>query len=175
MSSKNLSQIKSRLRRYLEDKEILDIILFGSAYKGKAAPTDIDVAVITEKKIDISIPDFHISVLSPKDFIVNPSSLVNTLLREGYSLKNNKPFAALYSFSSRALFVYALKSLNASEKVKLVNILRGKRGMKGLVEDNSGVWLANQVFLVPVEKEYTFEKVFLNFKIKFKKQFILIH
>jgi len=68
-----------------------------------------------------------------------------------------------------------LKNLNSSEKVKIVNVLRGKNKEKGLVETEGGTWLANRVFIIPIQKEYIFEKLFINFKIKFKKYFVLMH
>ena len=174
MNSKNLFQIENKLKKYLKDKEILDIILFGSAVKGKATPQDIDIAVITNKP-KIEIPDFHVSVLKPKDFFVNPSSITHTLLREGYSLKNKCSFSQIYKFSNKVLFKYGLTSLKPSIKVKIVNILRGKNKEKGLVKENNGEWLANQVFILPVKNENIFEKLFLNFKIKFKKIYVLMH
>jgi len=175
MSLKNLSQIKSKLKKYLSNRDILDIIIFGSAVKGKILPRDIDIAVITKKEIKVNIPGFHVSVIKPEDFFVKVPSIVHTLLREGYSLKNEKSFSEVYNFSSRVLFKYDLVSLNASTRVKIVNILRGKNKEKGLVKENSGEWLANQVFIVPAWNEYIFEKLFLNFKIKFNKFHILIH
>lgn len=175
MDLKILSLAKNRLEKYLKEKDILDIIVFGSSVKGKASPEDIDIAVISDKEISLSIQDFHVSILKPRDFFVNPPAIINTLLREGYSLKNNKPFSEIYKFSSKCLFSYSLSGANPSLKVKIVNILRGKNGSSGLVNENGGEWLANQVFLVQVGKENIFEKIFLNFKIKFKKSYILIH
>lgn len=167
--------IKNKLKKYLKDKEILDIIVFGSFIKGKADAKDIDIAIITEKNLSLNLNGFHVSIIKPKEFFVNPPSLINTLLREGFSLKNNKSFSQLYEFSNKVLFTYRLENLNASEKVKVVSILRGKNGKKGLVEQENGNWLANQVFFMPVEKEHIFSQFFFNFKVKFTKSYILMH
>lgn len=174
MNSKILSLIKSRLKKQLRDKEIIDVILFGSAVKGKALPSDVDIAVVTKKDFKLDLQGFHISVLKPEDFFSAPS-LINTLLREGYSLKKDLSFSQIYKFSSRALFRYELVGLKPSIKVKIVNVLRGINEEKGLVKENGGEWLARQVFFVPVEREQVIEKFFLNFKVKFSKFFILIH
>jgi len=174
MNSKRLSLIKNKLKKYLKDKEILDIIVFGSAVKGKVAPQDIDIAVITDKQ-KIEISGFHVSILKPGEFFINPPSIIHTLLREGYSLKNKCSFSQIYKFSNKILFKYELTNLKPSLKVKIVNILRGKNKEKGLVKENNGEWLANQVFIVQVENENIFEKLFLNFQIKFKKFYILMH
>ncbi len=175
MNLKIMSLVRNKLKNYLKDREILDIIIFGSVVKGKALPGDVDIAIITEKEIKLDIPGFHVSLLKPEDFFINPPSVINTLLREGYSLKNKKFFSELYKFSTKVLFFYKLVGLKPSLKVKIVNILRGKNKEKGLVEENGGKWLVNQVFIVSVEKEQIFEKFFLNFNIKYNKFFILIH
>ncbi len=169
-----ITPLKNKLKKYLKDKDIIDIILFGSFVKGKQSPRDIDIAIITKKDVQINISGFHVSVLKPEDFFKS-LSLINTLFREGYSLKNNKPFSELYKFSSRVLFVYELSGLKPSKKVGIVSLLHGKNDGLGMVEENSGEWLANQVFIVPVNKDYIFEKFFLNMKVKFKKSFLLIH
>lgn len=175
MNSKILS-IRNKLKDLLKNKEILDIVLFGSSIKGKILPKDIDIAIITKNPEKIkSIEGFHISVLKPDDFFINPPTIINTLMREGYSLKNNKSFSEIYRFSNKILFIYGLKSLKASTKVRVVNILRGKGKEKGFVTENKGEWLANQVFIIPTEKEYIFEKFFLNFKIKYRKFYVLMH
>ncbi|MBS3159723.1 nucleotidyltransferase domain-containing protein [Candidatus Woesearchaeota archaeon] len=170
MDSKIESLIRSRLEKYLKDKDILDIILFGSTVKGKASPTDIDIAIITEK--EIKIPGFHVSILSPKDFFIKPPSLIFTLLREGYSLKNKINFSEQFKFTNKVLFNYKLINLSPSLKVKIVRFLRGKQGF---VETNKGQWLANQVFLLPINKENICEKFLLNFNVKYNKHYILIH
>lgn len=170
-----ISFIKNKLKKYLKDKEVLDIIVFGSAIKGKAKPEDIDIAIITKKQLKIDVEGFHASLLTPEDFFVNPPSIVHTLLREGYSLKNEKPFSEIYKFSNKVLFKYELTNLSPSEKVKIVNILRGKRGERGFVRDNSGEWLANQVFIVSVDSEHIFSQIFINFGVKFSKFHVLIH
>src|SRR3989339_943643 len=160
MNSEILSKIKSEASSILKSREILDIIVFGSAVKGKVIPSDIDIAVISEKIMNVNLSNFHIICLKPIDFFKNPPPIITTLLREGYSLKNNKPFSEIYSFLSRVIFIYELKGLDSSGKVKIVNNLRGIREEKGMVEQNKGEWLANQVFIVPVENEHIFEKFF---------------
>lgn len=178
----NLLSIKNKLKTLLLDKEIIEIIIFGSAIKGKLVPRDIDLALIVSKepskellkKIN-SIIGFHISIIKVKEFFVNPPSIVHTLIREGYSLKSKKFIAENFRFLNRVMYNYSLTSLSASDKVRLVNILRGKRREKGIVKSNSGKWIANQVFIAPLNTEKIFDELFNNFKIKFNKNYILIH
>lgn len=175
MSLESMLTLKNRLKKHLADRGIIDIIVFGSFAKGKANPNDIDIAIITSKSERIEIQGFHVSMLKPEDFFINPPSIVHALLREGYSLKNNKALSELYKFSSKTLFSYELKALNLSNKVKAVNMLRGKSGERGIVEDSGGEWLANNVFLLPVGKDSLLERFFTENSIKFKKHYVLIH
>lgn len=182
MNSKILSYIKNKLKTLLKNEEIIDIVLFGSVVKGKIAPKDIDIALIlykepTEKlkqKIN-QLKGFHISIITAKEFFIKSPSIVTSLLREGYSIKNKKFLAENFAFLNRVLFKYDLVNLPTSLKVKLVNILRGKKGQIGLVESNGGEWLAKQVFFVPIASDKLFEEFFNRFKIKFKRFYILMH
>ncbi len=172
MGLESVSLIKNKLKKQLADRNVIDIIVFGSFAKGKAAPNDIDIAVITAKEGRINIPGFHVSVLKPEDFFMHPPSIVNTLLREGYSLRNNKLVAEIYRFSAKALFSYELSGLKPSVKVMAVNLLRGKKGM---VEKEGGEWLANGVFLLPTAQDSMFERFFISRGIKYRKHYVLIH
>ena len=172
MNSKELSRIKKDFKKILRDNQVYDIILFGSFVKGKLNPQDIDVALITDKDYE-KIKGYHTSFISIIDFF-KPIGLINTLLREGYSLKKNKAFSEIYGFRNRCLFRYELSDLSASKKVQVVNFLRGKGGEAGLVLEKKGEWLSNQVFLSPVICESIFENFFINSKVKFRKYHILI-
>lgn len=178
----NLLLIRNKLRNLLFNEEVIEIFVFGSSIKGKAIPKDIDIAILTyknpslefQKKIS-KIIGFHISVLTAKEFFINPPSIAHTLIREGYGLKNKKFLAESYRFSNKILFSYSVASFPSSIKVKIVNILRGKKGEKGIVEFYGGEWIANQVFSVPMESEKIFDEFFDKFSVKFKKSYILIH
>ncbi len=175
MNSKIISQIKNKLKSLFKEKEILDIILFGSTIKGKISPGDIDIAIISNNKINPKIKGFHISGISPEEFFKNPPTLITTLLREGYSIKNNKFLAENLNFKNKVLFTYNLSNLKPSKKVQIVNILRGKNKLQGIVEKNKGEWLANQVFTIPINSEHLFNKLFQNLNIKHTKNYVLIH
>ena len=175
MNSKLLSQIKSDLKFLLKNPEIIDIILFGSALKGKANPKDIDIALISENQKIYDIEGFHTSIINPKEFVQKPSSLITTIIQEGYSLKNNNYFAELLRFKTKMMYIYKLNNLENSKKVKIVRILRGNNQEKGMVSKYEGEWLSNQVFLIPPESDYVFQEFFVKNNINFKKKNILIN
>ncbi len=172
MKSKELRKIKNKLKKIINNKKVYDVILFGSFVKGKTMPSDIDVAIISDEKVN-SVDGFHVSNLNLRDFL-KPVSLVKTLLREGYSLKKNMAFSEVYGFRNKCLFKYDLRNLTPSKKVKVVRFLRGRASEEGLVLEKGGEWISNQVFFCPVISESIFERFFLNNKIKFKKYFLLI-
>jgi len=182
MKSKIISQIKNKLKFLMKNKEIIDIILFGSVIKGKINPNDIDIAIIIDKSLSKELQEkidkldkFHISILTLREFFIKPPTIINTLLREGYSIKNNKYLAETFDFKTRVLFSYKLTSLSLSKKVKIVNILRGLKNDNGFVKKSGGEWLANQVFIVPVSASELFEEFFNNFEVNFKKYYLLMH
>lgn len=178
MNSKEFANIKSELRPLLKNRNILDVIIFGSVVKGKKFPRDIDLAVICrDKKIPLAIKDerFHISILNSEDFFIKPIPLINSLMREGYSLRHKKTFSEVFSFISKVMFIYELKNLSNSKKVKISNLLHGKSSEDGLVKKYNGKWLSRQVFIVPSKNENIFGDLFSEFNIKYNKSYVLIH
>jgi|SRR3989344_3776951 len=174
MNSEELQKIKEAFKNLLKERDIIDILIFGSFIKGKQRPGDIDIAIITSKHIDTLPEGFHISVIKPEEIIQNSPSIVSTLLRESYSLKHNRSWSENFRLKNRVLFTYSLKTLAPSSKVCIVNILHGKNNARGMVEEKGGEWLANQVFIMPIGNSHIIEKFFINKKIQFKKKSILI-
>ena len=174
MNLKELSPIKNKLKEFIENKEVLDVILFGSFVKGKKEYADIDVAILGEIKSEKEISGFHLNFITLDELWNKYALMFNTLIREGYSLRHNKMVSEYFRFKSRTLFSYNLLGLSPSEKVKAVNMLRGIGTRKGLVEELGGSWIANQVFTINPENSNIFEKFFVNFKIKFTKSSLLI-
>src|SRR3989344_6564248 len=118
MNSKNLSEIKNKLKSILKDKRVIDVVVFGSAVKGKIIPRDIDIAVISDEIFREDISGFHVSSIKPRDFFHNPPTIATTLLKEGYSLKENKPLSEILRYKSKILIIYNISKLNGNEKVR---------------------------------------------------------
>ena len=76
----------------LKNDELIDIILFGSAVRGKHAPGDYDICLVFRKKIDLNTVNkietrfktagfnLHMSFLTADNFFSKPQSLVKTNL-----------------------------------------------------------------------------------------------
>ncbi|MBU0977861.1 MAG: hypothetical protein KKD18_05580 [Nanoarchaeota archaeon] len=157
----------------MKDKTVWDVIIFGSAIKGKALPGDIDAAIISDKQ-DLKVEGAHVSIVSPRDFFGKVPTIITTLIREGFSLRQDKSLSECWRFNSGVLFSYQLSGLDNSKKVKVVNALRGK-GERGTVAEKGGEWISQGVFVVPVNAEHIFDGFFRNFGIKYKKRFVLMH
>ena len=180
-----------KLSKYLKGKlkgidltEIADIFLFGSAVKGKEFPRDIDICIIFREKIskkmieniEDRLKDFnvHISSLIVDNFFSKSHSLIKTLLLEGVSILNGKPLIQNFNFSSYVLYSYNLSELKASEKVKFVYLLKGRKE-KGIIEKMNGEWIADSCFIIPIQKDSEMLIILKKWAIPFKRKEALIH
>lgn len=183
--------MQKQLRKYLEsekDKSIFDIIIYGSAVKGKLAPEDIDIAVIFKggnlrerlekiqsiknrlkplnKKVDIkqlTLEDLFSSAFLAKEGII----------LEGISIFRNKSFSETMGFKSSTLFWYSLQGLTHTQKVKFNYILAGRNTITGIIKEFQIERLANGAVKVPIRKSIEFEEILRINKINYKKKDIL--
>ncbi len=180
---KSYSGFKKLLSRE-ERLKIADILVFGSAVKGKERPRDIDLAVIFLKDVDMEIIkkiegyfekgklSVHISVLNVHDFFQKPHSLAKTLLHEGISLFSFQPLFRNFGFSSCALYVYDLRKMTPSEKVRFIYTFKGRNGM-GIVKRLGGEFIADGCFLIPIEKDGEILEIFEQWHAPFVRRLIL--
>lgn len=181
------------LKKYLEsekkDKTIFDIVIYGSAVKGKQEAGDIDIAVIflegslrerldkiqdIKQKLRKLLKDKIIDIkqMLLKD-IFSSSFLARTgILLEGISIFNNRKFCETLGFRSFTLFWYNLKGLTHAQKVKFNYILAG-RNAKGIIEELDGERLANGAVKVPIENSMVFEEILKKNKVYYSKKNIL--
>jgi len=183
MSKKLLSYLKEKLKK-ADLAEIVDIFLFGSAVKGKEFPQDIDLCIIFRKKIiDKTIADIenklkglnvHISSLSIDNFFKKPHPLIKTLLIEGVSILNKKPFAENFGFSAYSLYSYSLSKLKPSKKVRFIYLLKGRNSI-GIVKKFDGEWIADTCFILPIQKDSEMLIILKKWQIPFKRKEALVH
>lgn len=130
----------------MKNREIIDIIIFGSKAKGSIRPNDIDIAVLSIKKnikikqtIKELIPEADVQLLSLEDIFKN---IFITLIKEGYSIKKKDFLHNLYNLKPVKLYKYDLKQLTLSKKVMFE---RGIKNIEGIQR------LSNRVVLVPIK------------------------
>jgi len=152
---------ESSRKLYQQYRDIVaDIVLFGSFAKGKISPEDIDVCIILKRveqkdliqlreKFNIFFPiNVHINLVMVDNLMQN--SLLRTLIEEGYSLLNNKPFNEPLDYTSGAIFSININKLNKSRKVLFSYALHGKKGKEGMISKLKGRLIGRLVVFVPI-------------------------
>ncbi|MEM4214903.1 MAG: nucleotidyltransferase domain-containing protein [Candidatus Pacearchaeota archaeon] len=182
-----LAKLENFLKKKLKGidlKEIVDIVLFGSAVKGKEFPRDIDVCIIFREKINQEIikrlslrwgSNIHLSVLVVDNFFRKPHSLIKTILIEGKSLLTNKSIAKNFGFSGAALYSYDISKLKPSSKVRFIYLLKGRKSSKGIVSQFRGEWITDSCFIIPIEKDNEMITILKKWRVQYKRKEILLH
>ncbi len=165
--SPELLKCQAGLKKLLSSK-VVDFILFGSLVKG-GRPKDIDLAVIMNGEIDLSIKKEIQKVFSkPTDvqFLGTQSiysSLWLTLIKEGYSVAQEKYLFELYNIVPRVLYKYSLTSLNKVQKVQF------ERGVKKVLK-KEGEFIARSVVLVPIHFKNRMREFLKQWKVYYECQ-----
>lgn len=165
-----LEKLKKCLKKYQKNKEIFDIVVYGSLVKGKAKPEDIDIAVIFNKgnlkerletlqimkndinfEIKVDMKGILINELFREDFFAKAG-----IFLEGISVFDGRPFSHKIGFEGFTFFIYNLKDKNHTEKVKFNYALSG-RNSAGVLNLVNGKHIARGVIQVPIGKSSEFE------------------
>ncbi|MFH0978005.1 MAG: nucleotidyltransferase domain-containing protein [Candidatus Woesearchaeota archaeon] len=159
------------------DKNIVDVILFGSVARGKDVTHDTDVAIILkntealkilelQKKFNAFFPQrTHLNLVLIENILSNV--LYRTLLLEGFSLLTGKRLCEQVGFSSGALISFSLVSLEKSKKVLFYYALHGKKKHGGLLRERNGRILARNVIFVPLEAQDEFQDFFEQWAVEY--------
>jgi len=183
-----LKRLKSKLKYYLKNKNIIDIVLIGSFLKDKEKPRDIDIIIIfTEKNYKIieelafQIKEGLSEIVKNKEIHIEPiiihnlfkEKIFSSILHEGFSIKNNKYFSELTGFNAFSLFTFSLNNLSKIEKVKFSQALYGRKN-NGLLYEEKGKPLGKGSFIVPIQKQELFKEMLNKWKVKYKLNRTLI-
>src|SRR3989344_2810094 len=182
----------NKLKKYLEsekkDKNIFDIIIYGSFAKEKENPNDIDILVVflngelrerlnkiqiiknklKELKINIDIKQILLKELFSVDFFAKTG-----IFLEGISIFKNKKFSEIIGFKAYTLFWYSINNLTHTQKVKFNYILAGRNSAIGIIKSLNGERLVNGAIKIPIEKSLEFEVILKKQNINYKKRDIL--
>jgi len=183
-----LKNLKKYLVSEKKEKTIFDIVIYGSAVKGKDSPSDIDIAVIflegnLRERLDkiqeiknrlkkirsaIDIKQILLTDLFSSDFLARQG-----LLLEGISVFRNKKFSEVLGFKSSTLFWYTLEGLTHTQKVRFNYVLAGRNGMEGMIKRLHGKRLVSGMIKIPIENSMEFEEVLKSNNITYKKKDVL--
>ena len=164
-----MKQLVKKLKPLLaKNKDIIDIILFGSFVKGKGNASDIDVALLSEVSIDRLKMKKELEVLLGKKIDLQILTLYDyskplwiSLIREGFSVKHDAFLHQLYKIEPLVLYKYSLKELPVSKKVMFERALKNFAGVQRI---------SNRVVLVPIVKTEEFTDLLKLWNIDFDAQ-----
>ncbi len=171
----------NKIKKFLNKKEIIDIILFGSAARGKEEAKDIDILVVYEdncnKVIEITQSiknelkkEYHnVEVIGKKyKEVLKPTFLAReSLLSEGFSFKYKKFISECFGYENYMLFKYSLKGKNKSERVKFYYGLYGRKNDGGIINKYNCYKLSEGILLCKIENAEIIKIFFSNFNIEY--------
>lgn len=183
-NTKFLSDIKTFYKK--NEREVIDIILFGSTIKGKLRPSDVDLLIIYKSKdnlelnyqlkkqlerykLNIQITSKTYSNIFKINFKVRES-----ILSEGYSLINNLFIGESLGYSNLKLFKYELKNLNKSERMRFYYALYGRNNEGGILKDLNAKKFSDTIILCPIVNSENMMEFFNSWKILYLEIPLLI-
>ncbi len=148
-----------------ENKEIIDIILFGSSVRGKLNPQDIDILVLSSQKLDKQIlKEFNPIYKTYSDFM--KGFPIESIIQEGHSLLYDKSISSLYHLHSTYLFRYSLKGKTKSERMRFYYALYG-RNTKGILKETNSKKFSSETIITPVHAAEEMKSFFETNKIEY--------
>lgn len=188
MLNSYLKYLISECKKFAKEHDVFDIILFGSASKGKTDARDIDIILLFNEKplkerIEIAqklkeilkkkISNLDIKTANLKELFEEEFLARQSILTEGFSLIHNTPFSKTLGFEGYALFSYNLKNLNHNEKTKFTYALIG-RNSAGVLKNLKAVPLGKGAVMIPIKDSLNFERFLNEWKINYIKKSILV-
>lgn len=169
-----------------KNPEILDIILFGSAVKGKEKPNDLDLLIIFKDKKNLNTAYLFRKIVESKTKMVaevigkSYSELFReeftareALLSGGYSLINKTSFAEGLGYKSEVMFIYQLTGKNKSERMRFYYSLYGRNSL-GMLDKLKATKQTDTIITCSIENLEPMRDYLHSWKIEFKEVPILI-
>lgn len=157
-----------------KQKDVEDIVIFGSAVRGKEKPEDIDILIIfkdsvikeTEYQIrkEIEKKYKNVSVISKTPItLLDPAfDARESVIFEGKSILKDRTLAEQYGYNPAGMFKCDFKGWSKLKKTKYYYALNGRGTQRGIVDELACIKLADGVVLVPLHTIEPFRS-FLEF------------
>ena len=178
LSKKTISDIK---KIFKENKELLDIVLFGSTTKGKEKPADIDILIIYKEKENLNLNNKIKLLTNASITSITYEKLFNQsfLAREGFllngiSIINNKSISESLGFDSKILIKYELKGLNKSNRMRFYYALYGRDYKSGMIKLLKAIKFSDSIIIIDSEEEYPTKEFMDSWKLEYISFPILI-
>lgn len=186
--SLQMKKLKVNLKNFLKKENYLvDLILFGSALKGKAKPGDIDLIALfrgsdPEKKENILYQlrkngeeqglNLHVEPIiidSMFDQKVYP-----LLLHEGFSIRSSEFIHKKLNIQPLVLITYLLENKKASDKVRFSYALYGRNKGEGFLKKIKGKVVGKGSILIPIGQQEAIRAFFTLWEIEYKEQRVFV-
>ncbi|MBI5398034.1 nucleotidyltransferase domain-containing protein [Candidatus Woesearchaeota archaeon] len=167
----------ARIRK--QHSEVIDIILFGSAVRGKERPNDVDVLVLFEDKIDKEVEYMirkeleksskGIAIISKtkRTLVEDSFDARESIFCEGKSLLDRRNLAADYGFTSFGMFKYDFRRWDKLMKTKFYYALNGRSSKKGVADALNCIKLSDSLILAPLEHIEEFREFLESWKLPY--------
>ena len=183
-----LENLKFNFKKFAQDNDVYDIILYGSSVKGDAKPQDVDLMLIfsdkkLKERLEVSqklkhmikqevekadVKSINLSELFDSNFLARQG-----ILLEGYSLLDKRRFSERLGFYGFSIFSYNLGNMSHNEKTKFTYSLIG-RNSEGMLKKINGKTVGRGAFIIPIGNSNIFEEFLKNWKINHWRKDILL-
>jgi len=188
MPKNYLKYLESNCKNFKkENKEIFDIVIYGSSMKGKTNSSDVDLMLVFKdrplsKRLELSqnlksilkneINNIDIKTMNLQDFFDEAFFARQGILIEGLSLITNKKLTELIGFKGFSIFTYNLKKLDHNKKTLFTYALSG-RSSEGVLKSLSGIRLGRGAVKIPIGDSIEFESFLKSWNTDYKRKDIL--
>jgi len=172
------------------NKDVLDIVQFGSSVEDGKTPEDIDIAVIFNKiplkeQLDgaqeikrqletlLEIP-IHINSFDFYSLFDSSNFAKESILFYGKSIIHGDDFAKRFGFSPKIQIYYSLEKLKKKDKIRFNYMLNGRGGEYGLLREHKGELLKPGLIEINPQSESIFVNSIKGYKVDFRVKRVLI-
>jgi len=185
-----LKQLRKKLDlSWIKKNHIWDVVIYGSYARGKIDARDIDVAIILEKKISISVKMelsqklrtmfkeegfvFDVKTVDLNDFLNEGFLGRESIFAEGYSVLKQDYLAERFGFNALSIVEYSLKDLTLSEQKMFYYALQGRKKGEGILAKLNGRIVSKGVLQVPTRNFEEIKSVLELHDVMFIVNFVL--
>ena len=173
------TRLQNKLKNMM-NKEVDDILLFGSTVRGKEKPEDTDILIIFKNKVvkeaeyklrkalEKYFPKVSFISKTRKTVIDSAFDARESILFEGLSLLTGKNLARQYGFTSFGMFKYDFGNWDKLQKTKFYYALNGRKGGKGISQKLGCVKLSDRILLVPLHNIELFREFLESWELEYK-------
>ena len=183
-----MKKLKANLKSFLrKENYLVDLILFGSALKGKAKPGDIDLIALFRGSDPEKIENLLYQLrkngenlglnLHVEPIIIDSmfdQKVYPLLLHEGFSINCSEFIHKKLNLRPFTLITYLLESKKASDKVRFSYALYGRNKGEGMLNKINGKVLGKGSILVPIKQQESIRAFFRQWEVEYQEQRVFV-